>query len=581
MTASGAVLRSILREHRRALLAGAAAGSAWMAAAAAVPVVVSRAVDHGVVAGDRTALLGWLVALGGLTAIQLLAGAARHWLACALHYGATRSVSRRVTARIHDPRGGIDRAPGELVSLITSDAGRMGAVADLCCRGTGAVVAVVGVGALMLVTAPVLAASVLVAIPVLLGASAPLLAPMERRTRLEQHARAGLASSTTDLVSGLRVLHGLGAVASARAAFDIRNQDARRRAVEAGQIQAGWEAVAVIVPGALLAVIVAVGHRLVVDGALSIGELVGFLALGQFLLVPVATLVEVGDVWTRGLASARRAGQLLDTEPAVADSIDSSAAVPSPTAAGPALEVSDVADAGVLDGFRLAVEWGEVVAVAVATADDRVATIIAELAARNRDPDRGTILVRGVDARRWPLSALRRTVLVATGDGLLVDGTLAHNVAFGRSGPDVQPDAVVRQAMTVAALDDVVAALPDGAGSPVGERGRFLSGGQRQRIGLARALAAEPPVLVLVDPTSAVDAHTENAIAASVVGARRAAGMATVLITTSPTLLAAADRVVHLHGGRVAGAGTHLELVASCPTYRSMVVAEPTSEPRA
>jgi putative ABC transport system ATP-binding protein len=420
---------------------------------------------------------------------------------------------------------------------------------------------------------------VLVAIPVLLGASAPLLAPMERRTRLEQHARAGLASSTTDLVSGLRVLHGLGAVASARAAFDIRNQDARRRAVEAGRIQAGWEAVGVIVPGALLAVIVAVGHRLVVDGTLSIGELVGFLALGQFLLVPLATLLEVGDVWTRGLASARRAGQLLDTEPAVADGIDSSAALPCPAAAGPALEVSDVADAGVLDGCRLAVEWGEVVA--VATADDRVAAIIAELAARDRDPDRGTILVRGVDARRWPLSALRRTVLVATGDGLLVDGTLAHNVAFGRSGPDGQPDAVVRQAMTVAALDDVVAALPDGAGSPVGERGRFLSGGQRQRIGLARALAAEPPVLVLVDPTSAVDAHTENAIAASMVGARRAAGMATVLITTSPTLLAAADRVVHLHGGRVAGAGTHLELVASCPTYRSMVIAEPTSEPRA
>lgn len=579
MTASGAVLGSILREHRRALLAGAAAGSAWMAAAAVVPVVVSRAVDDGVVTGDRTALFGWLVALGGLAAIQLLAGAARHWLACALHYGATRSVSRRVTARIHDPRGGIDRAPGELVSLITSDAARMGAVADLCCRGTGVVVAVVGVVALMLVTAPVLAGSVLVAIPVLLGASAPLLAPMERRTRLEQHARASLASSTTDLVSGLRVLHGLGAVASARAAFDIRNQDARRRAVEAGRIQAGWEAVGVIVPGALLAVIVAVGHRLVVDGTLSIGELVGFLALGQFLLVPVATLLEVGDVWTRGLASARRAGQLLDTEPAVADGIDSSAALPCPAAAGPALEVSDVADAGVLDGCRLAVEWGEVVA--VATADDRVATIIAELAARDRDPDRGTILVGGVDARRWPLSGLRRTVLVATGDGLLVDGTLAHNVAFGRSGPAVQPDAVVRQAMTVAALDDVVAALPDGAGSPVGERGRFLSGGQRQRIGLARALAAEPPVLVLVDPTSAVDAHTENAIAASVVGARRAAGMATVLITTSPTLLAAADRVVHLHGGRVAGAGTHLELVASCPTYRSMVVAEPTSEPRA
>lgn len=579
MTASGAVLPSLLREHRRALLAGAAAGSAWMLAAAAVPAVVSRAVDDGVVAGDRTALLRWLVGLAGLTAVQLLAGAARHWLACSLHYGTTSAVSSRVTARVHDPRGGIDRPPGDLVSLVTSDAARMGAVADLCCRGTGAVVAIVGVGALMLATAPVLAASLLVAIPVLLAVSAPLLGPLERRTAVEQHARAAVASCTTDLVSGLRVLHGLGAVASARAAFDARNEDARRSAVAAGRVQAAWEAVAVTVPGALLAITVAVGHGLVADGTLSIGELVGFLALGQFLLIPVATLVEVGDVWTRGLASARRAAPVLDAEPAVCGTADVPVADRTMIGRGTALELVDVASAGVLDGCSLAVTWGEVVA--VAPADDRAAAVIAELVARERDPDRGAVLVDGVDARRWSLSDLRRVVLVAHGDGLLVDGSLAQNVAFGRPGHDGEGDDVVRHAMAVAAMGDVIAALPDGVGSPVGERGRLLSGGQRQRIGLARALAADPPVLVLVDPTSAVDAHTESTIARALVCARRTPSAATVLVTTSPALLAAADRVVHIALGRVAGSGAHPALVASCPTYRSMVVAEYPSEPSA
>lgn len=578
MSASGAVLRPLLGQHRRALLAGAAAGSIWMAAAAAVPVVVSRAVDDGILDGDRASLIRWLFALAAITAVQVLAGGARHWLACWLHYGTTATVSSRVTARLHDPRGGVHLPAGDLVSLITSDATRMGTVADLCCRGTGAVVAIAGVAALMVATSPVLAVLVLAAIPVLLGMSAPLLRPLERRTTAEQRARAAVASRTTDLVSGLRALHGLGAVPAARAGFAAQNDAARRAAVAAARIQAAWEAVAVAVPGTLLAITVAAGHHLVVDGTLTIGELVGFLALGQFLLTPVATLVEVGDVWTRGRASAARAAEVLHAPPAVTSPDEADAAPVRGTA--PAVELVDVVAARrALDGCSFAVRWGEVVA--VAATDARAATAIAELLGRERDPDGGVVCVGGSDTRCQPLDALRRTVLVVHGDGLLVDGSLHANVAFGLAGDDPSIDEAVDRAMRLAAVDDVLAGLPAGVGSPVGERGRSLSGGQRQRIGLARALAADAPVLVLVDPTSAVDAHTEDAVARAIVRSRRRPETATVVVTASPAFLHLADRVVHVHGGRTTGDAPHGTLLATRETYRSMVATEPLDEVRA
>jgi putative ABC transport system ATP-binding protein len=579
MSRAGAVLRPLLGPHRRALLAGAAAGSVWMAAAAAVPVVVSRAVDDGIVGGDRGALFRWLAALAAVTAVQVLAGGARHWLACWLHYGTTAAVSSRVTARLHDARGGVRQPAGDLVSLVTSDAARVGMVADLCCRGTGAVVAIAGVAALMVATSPVLAGFVLAAIPVLLAVSAPLLGPLGRRSTAEQRARAAVASRTTDLVSGLRALHGLGAVPVARAGFAKRNDEARVAAIAAARIQAAWEAVAVAVPGALLAITVAVGHRLVADGSLTIGELVGFLALGQFLLTPVATLVEVGDVCTRGRASAARVAEVLHA-PGAVTSPDVAAPAPVHVGTGPAVGLVDVvAGRGALDGCNFTIRWGEFVA--IAASDARAAAAIAELLGRERDPDRGEVRVDDCDARRWSLHALRRTVLVADGDGLLVDGSLHANVAFGVAREDPAIDVIVDRAMRAAAVDDVLAGLPAGAASPVGERGRSLSGGQRQRIGLARALAADAAVLVLVDPTSAVDAHTEDAVARAVVRSRRRPGAATVVVTASPAFLHLADRVVHVHDGRAAADAPHGVLMATCETYRSMVAVAPLDEARA
>lgn len=558
------LLRRTLDGQGRALVAGAASGTVWMLSMAAVPAVVSRAVDAGIVDGEPVAVAGWLAALGAVTVVQLVAGGARHWIACRLYYSTTALVSGSVAARALDRRGGVRDASGSLLSLVTSDAGRVGAVADLCCRGSGAVTSLLLVSALLVAISAPLAAAVLGALVLLLAASLLLLRSLDRRATEEQRRRARVAAVVADVIAGLGVLRGLGAVDAARDRVADVNDRARRAAVATGRFEAVWEAVSVLVLGVLLAVTLGVGGHLVSGGSLSIGQLVGFLAYGQFLLTPVATLVEVGDVWARGLASGVRIDELLTRPVAVHGG---GGRVGQPDLSIPALLLEDVGSAdGALDGFDLAVGWGEVVA--VACDDERAGRAIGELASRAVDCPRGRFTVGGDDAASWALDALARLVIVDEGDGLLVDGSLRANVVYGRPAAD---DAEVTRALEVAAGGEVPARVRGGLDGPVGERGRALSGGQRQRVGLARAIAADPPVLVLLDPTSAVDAHTEQELAGRLVAARRGL-RATVLVTTSPALLVVADRVVHVVDGRVAGSGRHDVLAARSASYRALTL---------
>lgn len=561
-SAGTSLLRRLLAARRQDLVVGATSGIVWMVASAAIPAVLSQAVDDGVVGGDRASLVRWCAALSAVAIAQAASGSVRHRTACRLYYGTTASLSAELTARVHDPVGGTDEAPGRLASLLTSDAPRVGTVADLCCRGSGAVAAVVGVGGAMVLMSPPLAALVLVAIPVFLAGVVPLLRPLERRATAEQRDRAELAAATEDVLDGLRVLHGLGAVGVALQRVRMRNDAARRSATTAASLIAGWDSMAVLVPGALLAVTLAGGSALLERGTLTIGELVAFLAYGQFLLTPVAVLVEVGDVWSRGLASAGRIAATLDA-PARDD--DAPHAAPAATTTVPLVELDEVSSHdGVLDGLTLKLAPGEVVGVAC---DATTRAALAQVLGRDVDAGSGAVAVARIDARSWSRDALRRTVLVAPGDGLLVDGSLLDNVVLGQEQLDLE---AAEQAIADTSLADVTIRVGSSVDAPVGERGRWLSGGQRQRIGLARALATDPPVLVLVDPTSAVDAHTERRIAgriAEVRGGRRT----TVFLTTSPALLAAADRVVHVVDGRVAGEGTHDDLLL-VSEYRDLVL---------
>jgi putative ABC transport system ATP-binding protein len=258
-------------------------------------------------------------------------------------------------------------------------------------------------------------------------------------------------------------------------------------------------------------------------------------------------------------ASTDRIAAVLHARPAVTDG---SPGPPGASAAPIALELAGV-QSGRLDSFDLRVRTGELVA--VACTDPAVTDDLIDVVGRTTDPAAGSVLAAGLALPRWSLRDLRRTVLVSAHDAAWFSGSV-------RSSLGVRPDAdarVLELALTASAADEVVSTLPDGLDSEIGDRGHGLSGGQRQRMVLARALAADPEILVLQEPTTAVDAVTEARIAARLRGAR--SGRTTIVLTTSPALLAVADRVVFVDEGRVVAAGTHPTLLITHAAYRELV----------
>lgn len=557
----GTMLRFVLGAQRRTVGVGAVFGIGWMGSMAAVPALLGLVIDRALGA-DGGALVAGLAALLGVGILQAATAAGRHWVALRLGEGTELTVQQLVGQRGLDLRGGVERVPaGDLVSRATSDATRIGNVADLCCRGAGAVVSFLAVAVVLLVTSPLLGGIVLAGLPPLLLAMAPLWRPLERRSHREQERVGQAAAVAGDSVVGLRALKGLRAEDAAVGRFTERNDEVRGSAVRVARLSAWWKALGVLIPGIFLVVVAWVGGRLALAGELSAGQLVAFFGYAQFLRTPLNTFAELGVVWSRGLAAAGRLAELLNREPAVTDP----AGTRSELGARPVVELREVTDAGrVLDGLDLTVAPGE--ALGVVTVDSRGAQVLADLLARRADPDAGQVYLGGHDLRALPLDQLRDTVLVGEHDPFLFATTLAGNVAVHDDfGP--AHDAAAR----AAAVDEIAARLPEGWDSVLGERGRTLSGGQRQRVGLARALAADPPVLVLPEPTSAVDAHTEAHIVGALVALRR--NRSTVVLTSSPVLLAALDRVVLIEHGRVGAEGTHVELLGHSG-YRTVVLAD-------
>jgi putative ABC transport system ATP-binding protein len=236
---------------------------------------------------------------------------------------------------------------------------------------------------------------------------------------------------------------------------------------------------------------------------------------------------------------------------------------------------------GGLDGLDLDLPAGQLTGIAVT--DPAGAEALLRCLGRETDPESGSVELDGVPLTRLDPTGLRAAVLVAAHDAALFDGSLAANVIpeddaedGSESGPadgpaDLEPDLRTERAMAAARADEVAHSLPYGAATGVGEGGRSLSGGQRQRVLLARALRAGPPVLVVHDPTTAVDTVTEARIAEGLREFRR--GRTTVVVTNSPALLAVTDRVILLDGGRVGAEGTHADLVRTDATYRTAVLA--------
>jgi putative ABC transport system ATP-binding protein len=532
----GRLLAATLARHRAALAAAALLFAAHEVGEALVPVTIGLVVDHAVDGGGTGDILRWLVVLAAVFVLLSLTYrfGARAAVRAAQH-GAHR-LRLRLTDRILDPAGGVtDRwHPGELVSIASSDADRVGRFLGTVAGGFSAVCAVAFAAVVVLRISWPLGLLVLAGAPVLLAVTHRVSRRFEARSGAEQQAAARTAALATDLVTGLRVLRGIGAAGAASDRYRRDSARSREASIAAARTSASVRGLAALCNGCYLAAIALVGGRLAVEGTISAGSVISALGLAQFLIGPLTGLTSLSVARARALASARRIAAVLAAPPAVAVGTGT----PDPAGAGE-LRIEGLRT-GTLAGVDLTVPAGSLTGVVT----DRPADLHALLAclSRQAEPQAGRILLDGVDLATLD-PARRAATLVVSDEPTLFAGTVADNVAAAAAGP-----AAVTAAMTASTVDEVLDALPDGASTEVGERGYALSGGQRQRVALARALATEAPVLVLRDPTSAVDSVTEAAVARGLAELRR--GRTTLVFTTSPVLLAACDRTVPLAAAR-------------------------------
>lgn len=551
-----AFMRWIARQQWRTLLGGAAFGVLWMLCQALMPYALGRAIDAGIAfeGGEQPldasapALWPWLLALLGLAAAQAVFGTLRHrqavwnWVQAAL--GASRVVGHHVSRTgVAMPR---KLATGEVVSTVASDAIRLGDVYDVTARFIGSIVAYGVVTALLLSSSVTLGVVVAVGVPVLVSMLALVVRPLQRAQAAQREASGALTTLGADTVAGLRVLRGVGGERVFLRRYTERSQQVRKAGVRVAGVQAGLDALQVLLPGGFIVLVTWLGARAAVSGSITAGELVAFYGYAAFLVQPVRTATEVLQKFTRGHVASVRVLAVLAVEPAVSDPVDPAA---SP---GPRPPLDDPTT-----GIR--VEPGTLTALVSARPADTAAA--AERMARLTDRPSGekglpSARLGGVPVDQLTAGEVRRRVVLADSDPRLFTGWVRSQLdPSGR-----HDDAALMAALHTAAAHDVLDGLPRGLDDEVDERGRSLSGGQRQRISLARALLTDAETLVLVEPTSAVDAHTEAVIADRLAAAR--AGRTTVVVTASPLLLDRADTVVFLGpDGDAPATGTHHELL--------------------
>ncbi|MHA6781348.1 ABC transporter transmembrane domain-containing protein [Pseudonocardia saturnea] len=538
---AGSVLAGAARGQRRDVVAASLLVAGHQLSEAAVPVVVGVVIDLAVSTGDGTALLRWLAAVAGVFVVLATSAYFGYWLTVRTEKQAAHELRLDITRRVLHPAGGAPGRSGELVSLAGSDADRAGQVCAGIVVGVAALAALAG-GAVVLISASLLLGLVvLVGTPLVLVASRLLARPLVGRAEAEQETLAAATGVATDLVTGLRVLKGIGAEDAAGETYRRASRAALAARLTAVRFEGGYTAATGVVTGVFLVVVAWVGGRLALDGVISVGELVAGVGLAQFLIGPLENLTRVGPLLAGARGSAQRVAALLAAPPAVR--------------AGSGRLPADPAGAVRVAGIEIAA--GEHLGVVALSAADAAGLI--DALARDRDTaDGDPVVLDGTDLAGIDLDDARRAVLVARHDATLFEGTVGEN-----TGTDPA-------ALAAAGADDVLDALPGGLAAELTERGRTLSGGQRQRLVLARALAAHAPVLVLHDPTTAVDAATEHRIAARLAALR--CGRTTLLVTSSPALLARCGRVLLVDGGAVVASGTHAELVDD-PRYRAAVLA--------
>ncbi|WP_210586154.1 ABC transporter ATP-binding protein [Streptomyces sp. GESEQ-35] len=556
-------LRWLFRNQLGGQLKSLASGLLHFGSVSALPfcvgLAVQAAVDH---SGTRLALAGGLLALAcvGTATGELLLHrtAVTNWITAAARVQQLLARKASVLGSALTRRV----AAGEVVAVSTGDVEKIGWFVEAVSRFTAAAVTVVLVCVALVVYQPAIGVVVAVGLPVVAVAVLPLLPRATRRADIQREKAGRATELASDTVAGLRVLRGIGGEELFLDRYRSASQEVRRAAVRSARMWSLISAIQVLLPGLLLIAVVWYGVHLARQGRITIGELVTVYSSVMIMTYPLRHFEEIAMAYSFSRPSARRAARVLALERATDTGGSRAAEVPSGDLYDPATGL--LAPVGRFT--------------AVVCGDPDAAGRLAERLGGHPAEEGTSVLLGGVPLDELPLDSARTAVLVQDKDPVLLSGSLRELLDVPASGA-----VGAEQALAAAQCDDVLTALVQGSldaedplDARITERGRSLSGGQRQRLALARSLLTDPEVLVLDEPTSAVDSHTEARIAGGVKELRE--GRTTVVFTSSPLLLDRADRVVLVHEGEVAAVGVHRELLLKAPRYRAVVTRETDEE---
>ena len=580
---AGALLRWLLRRAAVPVTLATLAACTSNIIQAIVPAFLGQALD----AGIENGLNGRVWGIGALLLVLFVVYAVGDtmlsyfgvtaWMRTA--FDVDRLVGRQISATGKDLSRQV--STGEVATIIASDADYLGKLIEHLPALLGAAASFLVVAVLMLRTSVSLGLIVILGMPLVAAIVTLVIRPLQKRQAVQREAQSAVTTITTDTVAGLRILRGIGGEDVFARRYRDASQELRRRGVEVASSQATLMTLQVLLPGLFAAIVVWVAARMAVAGSLTPGGLITFYGYTAYLSWPLWVFTSSVQDYTRAVVGARRLSRLLEVAPAAGSLVERLNLDP---AAAHAIS-GDLVDTG--SGLRL--KEGRMTA--LVCPDPQVS---ADLATRlGRFTDAGpTVTLAGRPLTTMPLEQVRASVVVSGATAQLFTGTLREALDV-RGGPDPQPagledlvraeterttgadvDQQVRpqereapgderliEAIGIADAGDVLTSLSEGLAGMITEKGRSLSGGQRQRVALARALLTEAPTLVLIEPTSALDSHTEARVAAQVHRAR--AGRTTVVVTASPLVLEACDEVVLLDSsGAELLRSTHRELMA-------------------
>ena len=564
------LLRIALFEQKKGLVLGVLVGVFWAAGKVSVPQLTKMGIDRGIEGNES--LWFWSGLVVGAGVIAGIFTSLRRWYA----FRESRWIETRLREKIFDHllhlhvgyHDGMQT--GQIMSRASSDLQQLQAFVVMIPITLSNLAMVIAIVVLLISSQPVLALVALSPLPVVTILASRFSRDIHPVVLEVQQEQAQLATVVEESVAGVRVIKGFGAEKVQADKLLQEADDIWNVSLIAAKIRSRFLPALDLLPSLGLIAVLGIGGHRVINGQMSVGDLVKFNAYITMLIWPLRNLAMTVALGQRASVALMRVNEVLNTPSLITDPVVA-LELPSGSQKQPVgqLQFDDVIfgygdNAPIIDGFNLSVAPGSAVALVGATGSGK--STIVRLLTRFHDVQRGSIKIDGVDIRALSLNDLRTAVGIVFEETFLFHDSVFDNIAFAQ--PDAGPE-VVERAAKLAGAHDFILELPHGYATILGERGYSLSGGQRQRIAIARAIVSDPRILVLDDATSAVDPSKEHEIRQAMATVMK--GRTTIVIAHRAGTIALADSVVLLDGGRVVAVGTHEELLLNDERYQNVL----------